>query len=170
VAEFHSPHHAISHADVLAPAPARPSPRQFSKIGKVMRHINALSADKVPRDDEFKFRDRAKTLVDKWHEIASSNKVSSEGTIRKPATNGNGKPHVEDAGANGKEETNEKQETVAVVPSQEPAKMDVDAKEDFADAADAEEDKEKDAPAEDDTPAAANTADESAADVTMSEA
>lgn len=39
-----------------------------------MRHINLLEPSKVPRDDEFKFRDRAKALVDKWHEILNANK------------------------------------------------------------------------------------------------
>ncbi|KAJ7633844.1 hypothetical protein DFH06DRAFT_1359435 [Mycena polygramma] len=34
---------------------------QFSKIGKVMRHIHLLEPGKVPRDDEFKFRDRSGT-------------------------------------------------------------------------------------------------------------
>jgi len=47
---------------------------QFSKIGKVMRHIAVLAEDKVPRDEEFKFRDRAKALVDKWHQILNANK------------------------------------------------------------------------------------------------
>lgn len=56
-----------------------PSP-QFSKIGKVMRHIAALTADKVPRDDEFKFRDRAKVLVDKWQRILSSSKTTNSVT------------------------------------------------------------------------------------------
>ncbi|KAF8634291.1 hypothetical protein AX17_004245 [Amanita inopinata Kibby_2008] len=46
----------------------------FSKIGKVMRHIAVLPAEKVPRDDEFKFRERAKALVDKWHQILNANK------------------------------------------------------------------------------------------------
>ncbi|KAJ6580383.1 hypothetical protein DFH09DRAFT_979145, partial [Mycena vulgaris] len=45
------------------------SGRQFSKIGKVMRHIHLLEENRIPRDDEFKFRERAKALVDKWHEI-----------------------------------------------------------------------------------------------------
>ncbi|KAF8186139.1 hypothetical protein K438DRAFT_1765472 [Mycena galopus ATCC 62051] len=45
----------------------------FSKIGKVMRHIHLLEPAKVPRDDEFHFRDRAKALVDKWHGILNSN-------------------------------------------------------------------------------------------------
>ncbi|KAJ7260314.1 hypothetical protein B0H12DRAFT_1107750 [Mycena haematopus] len=49
----------------------------FSKIGKVMRHIHLLDAAKVPRDDEFHFRDRAKALVDKWHEILNSNSTKA---------------------------------------------------------------------------------------------
>ncbi|KAI0743661.1 hypothetical protein C8Q80DRAFT_1220598 [Daedaleopsis nitida] len=57
----------------------------FSKIGKVMRHINALSVDRVPRDDEFKFRERAKVLVDKWHDMLRANGASDSA---KPATNG----------------------------------------------------------------------------------
>ena len=58
---------------------------QFSKIGKVMRHIHALSEDKVPRDEEFKFRERAKILVDKWHDVLKAN-GAPESTA--PATNG----------------------------------------------------------------------------------
>lgn len=49
-----------------------------------MRHIAILAHEKVPRDDEFKFRDRAKALVDKWHQILNANK-----------------PNGADAGANG---------------------------------------------------------------------
>ena len=41
-----------------------------------MRHIAALPAEKVPRDDEFKFRERAKVLVDKWHQILGANKAN----------------------------------------------------------------------------------------------
>jgi hypothetical protein len=51
----------------------------FSKIGKVMRHIAALPLEKVPRDDEFKFRVRAKALVDKWHAILGANKPVENG-------------------------------------------------------------------------------------------
>ncbi|KAJ7627014.1 hypothetical protein FB45DRAFT_920497 [Roridomyces roridus] len=51
----------------------------FSKIGKVMRHIHLLEPHKVPRDGEFKFRDRAKALVDKWHQILNANKVPEGG-------------------------------------------------------------------------------------------
>ncbi|KAJ7269065.1 hypothetical protein C8J57DRAFT_1509278 [Mycena rebaudengoi] len=58
----------------------------FSKIGKVMRHIHLLEPHKVPRDDEFKFRDRAKALVDKWHAILNANKAPeaavTEGTAK----------------------------------------------------------------------------------------
>jgi hypothetical protein len=44
-----------------------------------MRHIAALTPDKVPRDEEFKFRARAKALVDKWHAILGANKPSENG-------------------------------------------------------------------------------------------
>ncbi|KAJ6618988.1 hypothetical protein B0H10DRAFT_2217266 [Mycena sp. CBHHK59/15] len=61
----------------------------FSKIGKVMRHIHLLEPHRIPRDDEFKFRDRAKALVDKWHQILNANKAPegssaavTEGTAR----------------------------------------------------------------------------------------
>ncbi|KAJ6607136.1 hypothetical protein B0H10DRAFT_2073218 [Mycena sp. CBHHK59/15] len=37
----------------------------FSKIGKVMYRIHLLAPHQVPRDDEFKFRERAKALVTK---------------------------------------------------------------------------------------------------------
>ena len=72
-----------------------------------MRHIHVLPDDKVPRDDEFKFRERAKVLVDKWHDILKTNGASD---AAKPATNGSRKAaDAEDAvTANGKpEETKE---------------------------------------------------------------
>ena len=68
-----------------------------------MRHIHVLSDEKVPRDAEVKFRERAKVLVDKWHDILKVNGASESG---KPATNGARKPaDSEDAApiANGKE-------------------------------------------------------------------
>lgn len=49
---------------------------QFSKIGKVMRHIAVLSDAKVPRDAEFKFRERAEQLVKKWQQILNANKTN----------------------------------------------------------------------------------------------
>ncbi|KAF5338103.1 hypothetical protein D9758_015382 [Tetrapyrgos nigripes] len=60
---------------------------QFSKIGKVMRHITALEPDKVPKDDEFKFQDRAKVLVEKWHHILG-NSSSSKAATTNGVTNG----------------------------------------------------------------------------------
>ncbi|KAJ7683207.1 hypothetical protein B0H17DRAFT_1074379 [Mycena rosella] len=41
----------------------------FSKIRKVMRRICFLHPNKVPRDDEFRFRDRAKVLMNQWHQL-----------------------------------------------------------------------------------------------------
>ena len=126
-----------------------------------MRHIHALPKDKVPRDEEYKFRERAKALVDRWHEILSASKT--EATVRKPATNG--KTHAEDSDAKTKE-TNGKEDS----PVQENAKsngdaMEVDKKDGAADA-----EAEADAPAEADDAPADSAADESAlADVTMSE-
>lgn len=43
-----------------------------------MRHIHALPAEKVPRDEEFKFRERANVLVQKWHDIINANKTTSQ--------------------------------------------------------------------------------------------
>ncbi|KAJ6580360.1 hypothetical protein DFH09DRAFT_1145840 [Mycena vulgaris] len=60
----------------------------FSKIGKVMRHIHLLEESKVPRDDEFNFRERAKALVDKWHEILNANKAPEAGTEGAAGTDG----------------------------------------------------------------------------------
>ena len=51
---------------------------QFSKIGKVMRHIAVLTDDKVPGDEQFKFRDRAKALVDRWHGVLNAGKPPGE--------------------------------------------------------------------------------------------
>ena len=66
---------------------------QFSKIGKVMRHITVLTDDKVPRDDEFKFRERAKALVDQWHQVLNANKTNGTDT------SANGKTGKEDDAA-----------------------------------------------------------------------
>jgi hypothetical protein len=57
----------------------------YSKIGKVMRHIHLQPSDKVPRDEEFHFRTRAKALVDKWHVILSANKEAGPGANGTPA-------------------------------------------------------------------------------------
>ncbi|KAK7692148.1 hypothetical protein QCA50_003767 [Cerrena zonata] len=155
----------------------------FSKIGKVMRHIHALTPDKVPRDDEFHFKDRAKALVDKWHDILNANKTpaatngkeaaSPATTEPTKATAANGavaekaEPAAVDAAVtNGtKEEEPEKTvapaepvPTVVVTKDSTPAAMDVDA--------DAKGEADADAPADADA-----AGDESVlADVTMAEA
>jgi hypothetical protein len=49
-----------------------------------MRHIHLQPSDKIPRDDEFHFRSRAKALVDKWHVILSTNKEAGAGANGTP--------------------------------------------------------------------------------------
>lgn len=110
-----------------------------------MRHIHVLPDEKVPRDDEFKFRERAKVLVDKWHDIAKTNGASDSA---KPATNGTRKAaDAEEPAVNGTE-----------TKENSPAKAEPDVKADVT--------------MKDEEAAPANgAADESVlADVTMSEA
>ena len=64
-----------------------------------MRHIAVLPDEKVPRDGEFKFRDRAKALVDKWHQILNANKSNGA----EAATNGAIKGEEDDKGAETKD-------------------------------------------------------------------
>lgn len=45
-----------------------------------MRHIAVLPDAKVPRDDEFKFRERAEQLVKKWQQILNANKPNGAPT------------------------------------------------------------------------------------------
>ncbi|KAI0798604.1 hypothetical protein BC629DRAFT_1501194 [Irpex lacteus] len=130
----------------------------FSKIGKVMRHINALPEAKVPRDSEFSFRERAKSLVDKWHEIISASKT--DGTVRKPVTNGK---HTEDSGAKTESKKEESPAEEAAEEKSNGDAMDIDK----SATADAEAEAEADAPAEEDAPA--DAAAEEPADVAMSE-
>ncbi|KAI5121573.1 hypothetical protein M0805_000753 [Coniferiporia weirii] len=115
---------------------------QHSKIGKVMRHIAALEDERVPRDEEFKFKDRAQALVNKWH--TKINKV-----------NGSAEPKPMDV-----EKLSGAADGSAVPPSaatEESSKKDADG--------------EADAAAEDDSPAVGDlTIGESMlGDVTMSE-
>lgn len=68
-----------------------------------MRHIAALGPDKVARDDEFKFRDRAQALVNKWHNTVNSAAPAADGTM-KAAMNGavmNGAPVPDSATSEG---------------------------------------------------------------------
>ncbi|KIY47567.1 hypothetical protein FISHEDRAFT_59546 [Fistulina hepatica ATCC 64428] len=57
---------------------------QLSKIGKVMRHIIALADDKIPRENEFRFRERANRLVDAWQIIV--NKSNEEARAKQVET------------------------------------------------------------------------------------
>lgn len=121
-----------------------------------MRHIHALAPAKIPRNEEFHFRERAKVLVDKW------------GVLINPAGGKTNGSKADTPVANGTTSTNGKKAKEA------PAKEDAESKEDESNAMDQDakgEDAKSgsaDAVAEDDAPAAA---DESMlADVTMSEA
>lgn len=53
-----------------------------SKIGKVMRHIQ--NKENIPRDEEFKFRDRARALVEKWQQQIPASKTN--GTAKDDTT------------------------------------------------------------------------------------
>ncbi|KAJ8078334.1 hypothetical protein AAF712_002826 [Marasmius tenuissimus] len=71
----------------------------FSKIGKVMRHIAALKDNQVPKDDKFRFRERAKKLIDRWHVILETSKEGGvkggkeiNGANGAPTANGNHSP------------------------------------------------------------------------------
>ena len=61
-----------------------------------MRHIAILSEEKVPRDAEFRFRDRAKALVDKWHQILNAGKPNGDSATA-PTSNGTGEKGAEQA-------------------------------------------------------------------------
>ncbi|TFY65264.1 hypothetical protein EVJ58_g2092 [Rhodofomes roseus] len=147
----------------------------FSKIGKVMRHINALPKDKVPRDDEFHFKDRAKTLVDKWHDILNENKpkpngAAAAGESAKATTNGTSPaakaPDAADAGAT----ANGKEDKLMAEEASEGA-MEVDDQEAKADTAPVDVKAESgDVDAEADAPADLAMDESVLADVTMSEA
>lgn len=56
-----------------------------------MRHIAALDDGKIPRDDEFNFRTRAKNLVDKWHQILNANKPPTGSPAASTSGQANGK-------------------------------------------------------------------------------
>lgn len=45
-----------------------------------MRHIATAEPGKVPRDDEFQFKDRAQALVNKWHVTMQSKGDPVNGT------------------------------------------------------------------------------------------
>ncbi|KAG6898968.1 hypothetical protein C0993_002146 [Termitomyces sp. T159_Od127] len=75
---------------------------QFSKIGKVMRHITLLEDKRVPRDAEFSFRARAQALVERWQSVlgAAKGAVAVKKDEPKDGVNGvNGAPEPETADA-----------------------------------------------------------------------
>ena len=84
-----------------------------------MRHIAVLPEDKVPRDAEFKFRERAKALVDKWHQILNANKSNGAEAV---TTNG----AVKGEGDKG---TETKETAVGEVPEQEKPREEEQVKE-----------------------------------------
>ena len=64
-----------------------------------MRHIAQLKDDKVPpRDDEFKFRERAQALVDKWHNTMNSSIGDSKAAVN-GSSKANGAPAPDTAGS-----------------------------------------------------------------------
>lgn len=60
---------------------------QFSKIGKVMRHIISLPEGKIPDESEeqYRFRERAKALTDKWQLILNATKPPPTGAASSSA-------------------------------------------------------------------------------------
>ena len=82
-----------------------------------MRHIAALK-EPIPRDEEFKFKDRAQTLVNKWQIIINSEKekqatetpnAEADGAPAQPPA----EPSVHDGNkVNGKEENGTSELTV----------------------------------------------------------
>jgi hypothetical protein len=67
---------------------------QYSKIGKVMRHIAAQKDEQVRVDPESMFRERAQKLVDRWHEI-----LSPSGAVSASAGGSTGRTLKKDEGA-----------------------------------------------------------------------
>lgn len=54
---------------------------QFSKLSKVLKHLIKIPSGEIPRDNEFKFRERAQALVDRWSlilEAPTNEQVSGE--------------------------------------------------------------------------------------------
>ncbi|KAI0046004.1 hypothetical protein FA95DRAFT_1543115 [Auriscalpium vulgare] len=60
----------------------------FSKIGKVMRHIHMQPLEKVPLDETYNFRQRAKVLVDKWHVVLNATKEGGADSKDRAKANG----------------------------------------------------------------------------------
>jgi hypothetical protein len=98
-----------------------------TKINKVLKGI--LKLNKIPKEDEFKFKPRSQVLLDKWNKL-----LSADGTPAAGEVNGTAKP----AKANG---VKEKSEAAEPVKTKEEAKEDAkeDANEDATEPAKSEE-------------------------------
>lgn len=83
-----------------------------------MRHIAALEGDKIPRDAEFKFKDRAQALVNKWHQTISTNKPNgTNGTVDEPLSRA---PAAKDEGEDMEVDKAEVSDAPAAAESAEP--------------------------------------------------
>lgn len=51
---------------------------QYSKIDKVMKHVTKLDDDKVPGNNEYKFKARAEGLLSKWLPLTTKSPESEE--------------------------------------------------------------------------------------------
>lgn len=58
---------------------------QYSKLGKVMRHISSLDQNILPKDDKYNIRRRADVLLERWQVLIAS---SGETGAHASAANG----------------------------------------------------------------------------------
>lgn len=93
-----------------------------TKINKVLKMIVKLNT--IPRDEEFKFRQRAMNILSSWKAVLDSGTPAGDKTA-KPTTNGSSK---EDDGADTpKLETKEEKEPETKAASEDTPMPDVDA-------------------------------------------
>jgi hypothetical protein len=92
-----------------------------TKINKVLKAILKLA--EIPRESEFQFKDRSKSLLEKWNKIlesaepptpSTSAPTAGDDTSAKELTNGvSAASKVEEKGANGEEKETKPEEPVA---------------------------------------------------------
>lgn len=75
-----------------------------SKLGKLMKYISAMPPEVIPKDSEYKFRERARALMDKFREIIEQQGGGNGGASASPAPNAANAAN----GANGTEKSNGK--------------------------------------------------------------
>jgi hypothetical protein len=68
-----------------------------------MRHVTSKKDDEIPRDEEFKFKERAQSLVNKWSTILNASK-GANGSAEESKATANGDAPEADAKANGAED------------------------------------------------------------------